>query len=329
MSILQNRIIGFVIILLILSCNSCQYELKNSKQSLKVATFNCQFLWDGLEPEEGDPSVYFRHKGNKEMCREHMADVAQIIKIINADVINLVEVENYQALQYLNDSFLFSMNYNIGFVEGEDHFTGQDVAILSKHPIRRIYRYTEKGRSGEIEKSVSKNYIAEIEVGDICFVFIGIHLLSGPMNENRVEYRQAQADALSQAVNKKYPEDFHIVIFGDMNDYDEDSDCLDINDHRPISKTLAILKGRNGENSNIKLCNIMSFIPKKKRYTSHYDMDGALDVDMNELSAIDHILVTEKTDKGIISADIYHDYNPLEISDHYPVMVILDLNALD
>ena len=64
-------------------------------------TFNAEFLWDGVEPEEGQ--VNFAWKGSKDESEERMSEIAQVIIQSNPDIINLVEVEGLTALKTLND----------------------------------------------------------------------------------------------------------------------------------------------------------------------------------------------------------------------------------
>ena len=72
-------------------------------------TFNAEFLWDGVNPEEG--SANFPWKGNQALAEEHMRKIAQVIIENNPDIINLVEVENLNALSRLNDRFLQNRGY--------------------------------------------------------------------------------------------------------------------------------------------------------------------------------------------------------------------------
>ena len=48
---------------------------------LNVMTFNEEFLWDGVEPEEG--SADFPWKGSQTEAEDHMRQVAEVIKRVN------------------------------------------------------------------------------------------------------------------------------------------------------------------------------------------------------------------------------------------------------
>lgn len=310
------------LLLLLVGCND---NGKETAKTLSIATFNTYFLWDGIEPEEGNSNISFPHKGNAELAREHMSQIADIIRELNADIVNLVEIEGLDALEMLTDTFLSDMKYEIGFVKGKDTFTGQDVAILSKYPIVSIERFENKGESEGKEKSVSKNYIADIEINGKTISFIGIHLLARPMDASRLPNRQAQAAAIRVNAIERFRKGNQVVVFGDLNDFDGDTSCLDINSNTPITNVLKVLKIMDSTSINDDLRNIFSLVAKENRYTAHWDQDGESDVDKDELSAIDHILLSQDLFNSIKNVEVIHSYNPFEVSDHFPVLVKIEL----
>ena len=156
---------------------------------------------------------------------------------------------------------------------------------------------------------------------------IGIHLLSKPTDISRIKEREAQADAIHQIEIIKANEGNQIVVFGDFNDYDGDTSCLDINNNIPVTGVLEIIRECDVSDKSDDLLNITTLISKDQRYTSHWDRDNQKDVDKDELSSIDHILLSPALFKKVVSAEIYHNYNPLEVSDHYPVIIDLLISA--
>lgn len=296
-----------------------------SKDSLTIMTFNCEFMWDGIDPEEG--RVEFDHKGSPEKCSEKMRAIAEIIKRNNPDVINLVEVEGLQAVEKLNNQYLSEEGYSVYFVKGSDGFTGQDVALLSRHNIDSIKRYKNKGQSGNESKAVSKNYYAVCEIGKLKLAFIGLHFLSRPNDNSRLYSRQAQADAIRDISVKLSEKGYNIIAMGDFNDYDGDSLCLDINDNKPISNVLGIMKEMNPDIKTDDLFNVSAELVQSERYTAHWDKNSDHKYGFpDEVSSIDHILISEtlKTRLGYVHID--HTHNPLETSDHFPVIIRIAIN---
>lgn len=251
------------------------------KTSLTVMTFNAEFLWDGIAPEEGSSQVEFDWKNDPVKATAHMQKIAAVIRKNNADIINLVEVENLAALTLFNDKFLVGMGYKPYLTNGRDTFTGQDVALLTRiDPEDNQIAYDgRKGQSANISKSVSKNYVARIRVGNYKLAFIGLHFLAFPTNPARQLDRQAQADAIKQIALDQLKDGYSLVVWGDFNDYDVEEISLDVNDHKPISSVLANIRllDRNTELDD--LVNVARYIEKSKRYTAWYDANrnGVID----------------------------------------------------
>ena len=78
--------------LLILVVIASAEDRRTDSTQLVVMTLNAEFLWDGVEPEEGQ--VNFAWKNSPTKAKQHMKKVADLILYSNPDIVNLVEVEN-------------------------------------------------------------------------------------------------------------------------------------------------------------------------------------------------------------------------------------------
>lgn len=92
-------------------------DRRNDPGRLVIMTLNAEFLWDGVQPEEGRAN--FPWKGSQTEAEDHMRKVADLIIRSNPDIVNLVEVENLDALRIFNDKFLVGRGYKPYLVEGE------------------------------------------------------------------------------------------------------------------------------------------------------------------------------------------------------------------
>lgn len=289
---------------------------------LKIMTFNAEFLWDGILPEEGQ--VHFPWKGAPDEAQEHMADIADIIVQNNPDIVNLVEVEGLAALKILNDKFLSGRGYRPYLVKGKDSYTGQDVGILTRVDPIEIKRWDIKGQSGNTKKNVSKNYYAKFKIGNQKIALIGLHFLARPNAQNRRHPRQAQANAIAKLVKNLNAQHYQTVVLGDFNDYDDQ--VRDNNNNQPITQVLSMIKAAGTQKKSDDLINVAQLLPNSLRYTAHWDRDRDDIVDGNqELSAIDHILIDPKLFTKVVEADIPHNHDPIRVSDHFPVTVTLSL----
>ncbi len=291
-------------------------------------TFNAEFLWDGVDPEEGAADVTFPWKGRPEEARDHMRAIADIVIQENPDIVNLVEVENLTALTTFNNNFLATRGYKPYLINGRDTHTGEDVALLTRIDPEgnELSRDERKGISEAVEKAVSKHYISRINVGDLKVSFIGLHLLAIPNHAGRRFERQAQADAIrSMAVDEQRAGRL-VIVWGDFNDYDGADDARDHLDSTPITDVLARIRAMSPDDPMDNLVNVAAFVPKPMRYTAHYDQDRDDHVDEpRELTSIDHILVSPALASRMERVEIRHAHDPLRVSDHFPIIAHLRL----
>jgi exonuclease III len=292
------------------------------KTRLTVMTFNAEFLWDGVEPEDGQATIRFPWKGDKTLAEEHMQKVANVIIASDPDVVNLAEVENLDALNRLNDKFLAGRGYKAHFAQGKDTQTGQDMALLTRiDPSEPIKYDGRKGSSGGTNKSVSKNYTARIQVGDKKIALIGVHLLARPGDQSRRFQREAQAQAVRAMAIDQADAGWEVIVLGDFNDYDWAADSRDHLDSQPISNVLVIARAmKNHADASDDLYNVAASVPKGVRYTSHWDKnnDGLIQAP-GELTSIDHMLVSANLKAAIDTVDIPHT-QPHGVSDHFPIV---------
>ncbi len=310
------------IFILSIGCLAWAGDRRADKHHLVIMSFNAEFMWDGVEPEEGQ--VKFERKGDRAAAQAHMREIAAIIRRANPDLVNLVEVENLDALETLRQEFLADMGYRAYLIEGGDTFTGQDVGLLTRiDPVEPLAREDREGCSGEVGKSVSKNYQAKFQLGELRLALVGLHLLAVPLDEQRKDQRQAQADAIHQTTLDLAAAGYDIVVLGDFNDFD--GKILDHDDNTPVSNVLAKIASMSDSASD-DLINAASHVPKAERFTSFYDRNKNGQVDgPQELSSIDHILLSPALDRLVASVRLDQQHDLAVVSDHFPVIVTLDL----
>jgi endonuclease/exonuclease/phosphatase family metal-dependent hydrolase len=226
--------------------------------------------------------------------------------------------------------------YNAYLKQGTDTATGQNVGLLTHiDPVVSLYRSEEKiaypingtkcgTTSATGTSGVSKHYITEFNLNNLNVAFIGAHLLAIPTDPTRCVEREAQAQVLQNIVSSYINKNYEIILIGDMNDYD--TEVLDINSDKPVSRVLDIMKGLDGQHKGeYTLTNIAYRINQSERYSDWWNSDNNCNTSsQNDLSMIDHVLVTSNIDSKIIDAYIYHGYKEYcgkWDSDHWPVVI--------
>lgn len=288
---------------------------------LRIMSYNAQFLWDGVAPEEGDVQTPWR--GSPTEAGHHMAAIAARIITEDPDILTLVEVENLAALNRLNTEFLAGRGYNAYLINGRDSQTGQDVGLLTRvDPEGALYRDETKGKSGRLVKGVSKHFIARFDLGGFKFGIVGIHLLARPNDRSRSQQREAQADAVRKFAGDLRTAGYAPIVMGDFNDYDGEPDARDQQNSTPVTNVLKIIRQGDASTTADDLFNAASRVPQGVRFTAWWDQnDNNLVEAPRELTSIDHILIATSIVGRVTSVRIPNNYDTRAISDHYPVVV--------
>lgn len=97
-------------------------------------------------------------------------------------------------------------------------------------------------------------------------------------------------------------------------------------DSTPITKVLSWIKQMEPGDATDDLVNVTAFAPKAIRYTAFYDANRNDAVDHpQELTSIDHILLSKKLASMVQSVEIPHHHDPREVTDHLPVVAQIRL----
>lgn len=323
---------------LIIADSECPYlytsgDRRDNKNKLRLVQYNVEWLFiDYYSPINcpGSGCTWI----NQSEAETHMDYVAKVVNDLNPDIINFCEIEGCDELNMLKNKI--NTTYNTYLKKGTDTSTGQNVGMLTKiDPLIDLYRSDIKynypvdgsncGYSGSTGSSgVSKHYITEFQFSGSNIAFIAVHLLAIPTDSTRCVEREAQASVLQNIILGYIDKGYDVIVLGDFNDYD--SEVLDINNNKPISRVLDILKGyQGGLAGHYTLYNIAAAIPQKERYSDWWNSDGNCKTSsQSDFSMIDHILVTKNIQDKIDDVFIYHGYDEFcgkYNSDHFPVVV--------
>ena len=313
-------------------------DRRNNSKSLRLVQYNVEWLFvDYYSNFDCPGSCTWK---NESEALKHLDNVAQIINKLNPDIINLCEVEGCDELNMVIDKLDDKTSYKPYLKKGTDTSTGQNVAMITKiDPTVNLYRFEDRytypiygsqcGYTGTGTETigVSKHYITEYKINDIYLAIIGAHLLANPTDPLRCAEREAQAQVLQSIIYIYREYNYEVIVIGDMNDFD--GEILDINDNKPTSQVLNILKGNYGTYKNMyKLYSVGNNIEKNERYSDWYDKNANCIGDTDDYSVIDHILLSEGLLNKVSNVFIYHGYEEYcgkYDSDHYPIVVDFNL----
>ena len=308
----------------------------NSSTVYKIMQYNVQWLFIDYCVSSDCPGAGCDWKNITE-ANTHMKYVTDVINKINPDIVNICEVEGCDELNILI-SGLYNNQYKPYLIKGTDTSTGQNIGLITKvDPISNLYRTDNRleypingskcGYNGTSSTTVSKHYISEFLLNNVKIVIIGAHLIAIPTDPQRCAQREAQTLILQEIIYNYYKNGYEIIMIGDFNDYD--AQISDINNNKPISQALNILKGLYGTyKGKYQLFSVSKFIDKNTRFTNWYDMDANCITTTNDFAMIDHILLTPFLQNKLLDAYIYQEYDEYcgkYDSDHYPIIIELNL----
>ena len=326
---------------------------------VRIACFNVESL-----TVPGEWSRFARYRFPPGRMR-HLEGVASVVEVVNPDILVLSEVSSPEACvalaALLREKDLG--DFQSYHVEGRDSYTGFDVAFVSRVVPDRIegelihlfapdrtprIRDVQNGATqlpwtaerysrpeGE-EEGEGTEAIAVLKRHAACFFslsghkigMVGLHLKSNPSDPQANAQRTAEAAIVRRIVQREIVSRGYLpIILGDLNDYDPDVEMAD-STRKTETSVLRMLKDIDPQRDGDELVNVAAHIPRvADRFSSHWDYNenGAADGE-DVFTLIDHILLGTQLASGITRAFICHA-NSLEISDHFPVIVDLDLSA--
>jgi endonuclease/exonuclease/phosphatase family metal-dependent hydrolase len=314
-------------------------DRRTNKHSLRLVQYNVEWLFVDHYSGFDCPGSQCTWK-NETDAKTHLGFVSNIVSILEPDIVNFCEVEGCDELNMVVNSLNNTPDYNYYLKKGTDTGTGQNVGLITKiDPLVNLYRDETKiaypipgsmcGYNGSGTTGVSKHYITEYMFENYAspVALISAHLIAIPTDPARCSQREAQAQILQNIVLSYIQKGYEVILLGDMNDYD--GEVLDINQDKPLSQVLDILKGYKGVNrESYVLTSVATKIPQIERFSDWWDSDDNCDTySVRDYSMIDHILVTSGIYEHIVNAYIYHGYSEFcgkYNSDHYPVVVDLE-----
>ena len=286
---------------------------------LTVATWNVEWLFDGIDDPPPTPALDAAAVSSK------VKAVADVLDKLDADIIHLAEVENCMILESVGRRL--NRSYQPFMIAGTDTYLRQQVALLSQIGPKSIRRSRERADlPGGKSTGISKHLVADFAVGGRDLQILGLHLKARPHQLDARLQREGQARIAQRIIGKALQLGKDVIVLGDLNDFD--SDAPGPGGEKPSSSVLGMLKDVDNDGKP-DLWNALESVPQAERYSAWHDKnrDGKFQF-ADERSLIDHILVSESLRGGVEAVGVLHHHNPERTSDHWPVWLRINLEAL-
>eukprot|EP00761_Pharyngomonas_kirbyi_P013361 gb/GECH01013389.1/.p1 GENE.gb/GECH01013389.1/~~gb/GECH01013389.1/.p1 ORF type:complete len:415 (+),score=75.68 gb/GECH01013389.1/:1-1245(+) len=335
---------------------------------LRVATFNTYFLFDGKDDPNPVPwsssQQAMEHQDKiANVIKQLDADIIVLEETESCNVVtsmlNQTSLSNQYRVYMVRGTDYYT-GQNVALVTRLD-----PASNLYRTSDRANYPVTGSkcGFDGNDDTGVSKHFFTTFNVplpsnreGEkqkyLPLMMTGMHLRAIPTMPSSCAQREGQATVIRRELehnldryrngtlpgidykalktkndetDEKYPP-LAVIALGDLNDYD--NSVKDINDNEPTSKALRLIREFNEKS---KLINVATMMSQENRFSSWYDRNdnNKIDEGDNELSLIDHVLVSNSSKEIISQVDIRSDlyWNNKSISDHWPIVVDFEFNS--
>ncbi len=273
---------------------------------VRVGTFNCENLFarfkfrSAVKPENASKSGFTINDLAFEFLKKDEKTITgQAIRALDADVLALQEVENFDVLKRFRSEYLKPMKYTYGvLIDGNDpRFI--DVAVLSRYPLTRVVTHQEL-RSGNSPLFSRDCLEVDVDVKGATLTLFVNHLKSmldkkDPKNgrKNTRERRLLQAKTVKEIVKDRFGSDpgaAPFIICGDLNDY--------LGAGQETTDGISTLVGW-GEVENV-----LDRLQEAERWTHFYETKKTPDTRPESYKQLDYLLVSTSLAKNVSTAPV-------------------------
>lgn len=306
-----------------------------------VATWNVEWFYDEYQGDNFSKLAKEQSAPSRDDWNWKRDTVAAGISKMRPDVIAFQEIEGQRSLYYLTQALkrVHQAEYGIGFVEGTDYYTEQDVGFLIRDGIEmtRIARYRQSRAMYESDqyRSVSKHaeVVIDVPVGDEVeqVTLMTIHLRA---RAEREDIRKRQARLVHAWLSKRIAAGENIIVLGDTNS--------EATDYPPVAGSdVGALAGLDTPDTSDDLVDLGKYLAEDKRPThllpgKHYDRvlvspslledaPGRADLVFRSIETVPDVSIRGA---GVDTPDTHWeqgywnlDAGERDLSDHIPVVV--------
>ena len=176
--------------------------------SFAVGSLNCYFF---VSPQNHEKAGLKREPLSPDVFEDKIGNLATLIQKSGAEFVGLEEIGSEIEANALAGrlSSNASTCWMALFVQGRDHYTGQDVAVVYR--ARPGLKIDSVSRSSELE-DLSKHLVVHASVDGAKYAVLVVHLIR-PIGENQVKHRKQLADLTAWAKAQTR----EVIILGDFN----------------------------------------------------------------------------------------------------------------
>jgi endonuclease/exonuclease/phosphatase family metal-dependent hydrolase len=234
-------------------------------EKLTIATWNVEWFFDYYLGDNSAEIAKQESAPNREEWNWKLNEVARVVAEMRPTILCLQEVESRRIAATLAKRLRedHRLEYKVAFIEGEDFFTEQDVAVLS---LSGLVEFSRREQTQEMRKTkdfyqIQKQLFCRFEwgAGDAkeSLLLLNVHLRA--MNKGQT-IRQRQARLARHYLNDAIRRGENVVVIGDLNSDESFEETTPTND-------IGILRGLDTTDTSDDLADLHQFLSPERRNT--------------------------------------------------------------
>lgn len=310
--------VGFAFLFIISVGSFCPAD------EIRIATWNLEWFYDADKSDNSNDLQREMSAPSVDEFEARSAGFAAAIAKMGPDIIALQEVENRGTVAKIAEKLRtkHQRNYNVGFVQGDDSHTGQDVAFLVRSGIKYdISRFRFEHSRDDRYKGLSKHARLKATVGGEQVEIITLHLITNP--DERLKQARTLRGWIDPLVSG------HLIVLGDFNV------SLRFDQTRPNSD-IGMILGLETPTTKDDLLDLNSKLTfdKRKTHVSGRELDRVLiSPRLHDGTGLEVTSIVNRRDLAIrgtvdraSGVDYDLDDDEQDLSDHFPLLISLEQN---
>lgn len=191
-------------------------------EKIVIATWNVEWLFDDYTGDNPQELARKQSAPSREAWDWKLAGIAKVIAEIKPTVLALQEIENKRVMFYLASKLRkeYALDYDVAFIEGDDFFTEQDVAVLSLSGLRgfSFRKQTKEMYDTKEYYNVNKHILCDFCWGEgpqkVELLVLNVHFRAQP---DAGAIRTRQAKLVRHWLNDAIKAGANVAVIGDIN----------------------------------------------------------------------------------------------------------------
>jgi endonuclease/exonuclease/phosphatase family metal-dependent hydrolase len=309
-------------------------------ERLVIATWNLEWFFDHYTGDNFNDVPRQQSAPSRADWDWKLAEVARVIAALKPDILAIQEVENRRSLVLLCSKLKkeYALQYKFAYIEGDDFFTEQDVALLYQGGLTRFSKH-EQSKEMHASKefyNVNKQIVGEFEWGPPedreRLTIFNAHFRA---MTDAAPQRARQAKLVRHWLKEKIGRGENIIVIGDLNSDESFAETTP-------SSEMGILTGKNTADPADDLLDTLAHLSREQRAThlngEQYDrilISPSLAEDDPERTDLVFRGVSIRQDLVVRGAEQDKDHMNVfwtipeeerDVSDHYPLVAEFDFS---